>query len=678
MLAPGATSQLGGFLMRTRQHSALALALTVAVAANVSVHRASAQVAPTSARRGGTFTLDDYAKVARVTGVRISPAGDRAVVVVARPEYDSSTWDADLVLVDLRTKAQRTVTHRKTAASPRWSSSGDRLAFLARGDAGNTQLFVMPADGGEARQVTRAPNGVSSFAWKPDGTTFAYSASPADSSRRKFDDSFVVTANDYLTQSATRPVHLYTISAAGGTPTRVATGAGTLSALGAALVWSPDGRTLTFGVQAGPGSRHYPKRSVAVADVTTGAVSTIPGLEGRWCGAVTPSPDGTALVASCPIDGKVQNPSELLLVPSKGGAPRALTTLDRDLSRGVWSPDSRYVVVSAPDSLASGLWEIPLTGSPRRRHVGRLTVGELDVARDGTIAFIATAPQRPPEVYVVRPGADVAERITDIHAEVVALTLGMSETLTWQSDGYAVSGVLTFPPDFDPSRTYPVLLDIHGGPWASSLERFAAQTQLFAAQGWIIFEPNYRGSDNMGKAFYTAVYRDHGAGPGRDVMAGLTLLKRRAYVDTTRIGISGWSYGGYMTTWLIGHYPGWKAAMAGAAVIDLVDDYNLNDLSLYLRAFGETLSFADDLALMKEQSPLTYVDQMTTPLLLHSDAGDVRVPVTQSYNQYHALKERGRDVQMRLWPVAGHFPSDPYRARDIDQKWMEFFKERLK
>ena len=118
--------------------------------------------------------------------------------------------------------------------------------------------------------------------------------------------------------------------------------------------------------------------------------------------------------------------------------------------------------------------------------------------------------------------------------------------------------------------------------------------------------------------------------------------------------------------------------MAGAAVIDLVDDYNLNDLSLFIRAYGDTLSFAKDLELLKEQSPLTYVDNMNTPLLLLSNTGDVRVPVTQSYKLYNALRERGKDVRMVLWPVAGHFPADPWRARDVDQKWASYFEERFK
>lgn len=628
---------------------------------------------------GRTFTLDDYAKVARVSDVRIAPAGDRAVMVVAWPNYGTNAWESDLVLVDLRTRAQRPMTQRKTASSPRWSPTGDALAFLASVE-GKPQIFILPADGGEARQVTKAANGVGIMAWKPDGTGFAYTSAPEGPARQKFDDAFEVNANDYLTLSAPRRTHVYTIAATGGNATLVAEGDWSVPSLFATLAWSPDGRTLTFTRQDGPGTRNWERRSLAVVDVGTRTVSPVAGLQGTPCGAAWPSPDGKELLAACPVDGHVKNQTELVVVPVAGGVPRRLTgVLDRNVSRGVWAADSRSVVASAPDGTRSGVWELPLEGPPRRLDVGRIGVGDLDVAHDRTIVFIGTEAQRPPELFIVRPGATAPERLTNLHAEVAALSLGTVEAITWPGEGgLPLSGVLTFPPGFDAARTYPLLLNIHGGPWASSRETFSARAQLFASKGWIVFEPNYRGSDNAGNALYSAVYRDHGAGPGRDVMSGVALLKKRPYVDAARIGVSGWSYGGYMTTWLIGHYQGWKAAMAGAAVIDLIDDYNLNDLSLYLRAYGETLTFPADLALMQEQSPMTYVDRMTTPLLLLSTTGDVRVPVTQSYKLYHALRERGRDVRMILWPVPGHFPADPVRARDIDRKWAEYFEERLK
>lgn len=636
-------------------------------------------VALASRAAAQTFSLEHYANIARVTDLRVAPSGDKAVFVVAWPNYDANAWESEIVEVDLRSRAQRTLTQRKTASSPRWSPDGDRLAFVAIVE-GKAQLFVLPARGGEAVQITHSPTGVGTFAWRPDGRGFAFTAAPPPASRGRFDDAFEVNGNDYLTLAAPRAVHLWTVGAEGGSATRVAEGEWSIPSLFATVSWSADGKQLYFTRQESPGTREWERRELSVIDVASGRITPVAGLEGKRCGAGWPSPDGKRLLLSCPVDGHVKNQSELAVLELGGSAFTRLTaSIDRSFSRGAWREDSRAVVATAPDGTTSGVWEIPLDGSPRRIDVGRVGVNDVDVTRDGTLVFIGTEALRPPELYVMKAGASAPERITNLHATVATLTLGKVEALTWKSDdGLPLSGILTFPPNFDPSRRYPLLLNIHGGPWGSSREVFAARNQLLAGKGFIVFEPNYRGSDNMGNALYSAVYRDHGAGPGRDVMAGMAILKKRAYVDTTRIGVSGWSYGGYMTTWLIGHYTGWKAAMAGAAVIDLVDDYNLNDLSLFIRAYGETLSFPKDLALMKEQSPMTYVDNMKTPLLLLSNTGDVRVPVTQSYKLYNALKERGREVRMKLWPVAGHFPADPWRARDIDREWADYFVQRLK
>lgn len=623
------------------------------------------------------FTLEHYAKVARVSDLRVAPQGDRAVFTLARPNYEANTWESDLVQLDLRTRALTPLTHRKTAATPRWSPSGDRLAFLASVE-GRTQLFVLAMAGGEARQVTRAPNGVITYEWKPDGSAFAYTSVESGPERGKYDDAFEVDQNDYLTTAAPRPTHPWVISAAGGEARKIASGAWSIPSL-TALAWSADGQRLVFTRMPGPGTRNWERREMAVVDVATGAVSPVRGATERRCGLAWRSPDGTQMVTSCPVDGHEKNQVELLALPFGGGTPKRLTVpIDRSFSRGVWRSDSKGVVASAPDGPISGLWEIPLEGSPRKLPLGRVAVSDLDLAPDGTIIFIGTESVRPAEIYALRPGASAPERLTEIHAEVAALTLGRVESFSWKNEGLPLDGVLTLPPNFDPSRKYPLVLNIHGGPWGSSREVFSTRSQLIAGKGFIVFEPNYRGSDNNGNALWSAVYRDHGDGPGRDVMAGLAILKSRPYVDTTRIGVSGWSYGGYMTTWLIGHYTGWKAAMAGAAVIDLVDDYNLNDLSLFIRAYGETLTMPADLALMKAQSPFTYLDKMTTPLLLLSNTGDVRVPVTQSYKLFIALRERGRDVRMKLWPVPGHFPADPWRARDIDREWAAWFVERLR
>ncbi|HYW32950.1 MAG TPA: S9 family peptidase, partial [Gemmatimonas sp.] len=573
-----------------------------------------------------TFTLDHFAKVARVTELRVAPAGAKAAIVVAWPNYERNAWESELLQVNLATGAQEYLTGRRTVAAPRWSPSGDRLAFTAVVE-GKAQLFVLPMGGGEARQVTQSTTGVGIYAWKPDGSAFVYTAAEAPEKRGTFDDSFVVDGNDYLTLSAPQRVHLWTVSATGGEVKVLARGDWSVPGFSATVSWSADGRAVVFTKQDGPGTREFEGRGLAIADVATGTVTALPGVATRHCSGAVPSPDGASLVVACPVNGHVKNQTELAVLAARGGEPRLLTgAIDRNFARSAWLPDSKSIVAFAPDGTTSGLWEISLAGAPRRLNVGTLGITDVDVAASGDIVFIGSEPRRPPELYIITRGASAPRRLTNLHDEVAALDLGNVESMSWKSDdGLPLSGTLTLPPRFDASRKYPLLLLIHGGPWSSSLQTFSAQQQMLAAKGFLVFAPNYRGSDNHGNATFSAVYRDHGAGPGRDVMAGLAILKQRAYVDTARIGVSGWSYGGYMTTWLIGHYQGWKAAMAGAAVIDLLDDYHLNDMSLFRRAYGESLTSPQDVALMQEQSPGTYADAMTTPLLLLSNTGDAHV-----------------------------------------------------
>jgi len=627
-----------------------------------------------------TFGIGDYAKVARVTEPRISPDGRSVVIVLSRPNYVENHFDSELVRVSLPSGAVRELTHqRKTARYPRWSPAGDRLAFLAEA-AGRSQIFILEGDGGEAAQITHAPTGVEAFEWSPDGKTIAFISQDEAPAREKFDDAFEVEANDYLMRAGTQPSHLWTIASSDGTPTRLTSGYWSVS--GTNLAWSPAGDRIVFVSQPSAGTRDSDKRSMKSIGVTGGNPVPVEGISERRCWQPSFSPDGRWLAIACPVDGHVKNQLELLLLPAAGGEFKRLSvSIDRNFSRGSWTPDSKALIASAADGTGSGLWSIGVDGASKRWQLGNVSITgqDIGIGRDGQIVFVGSQAQHPPELYLLKGPQGGAVRLTNFQSEIAPLKLGKTESVFWKSDdGLPLSGVLTFPPDFDAARKYPVLLNIHGGPWGSSRELFSERSQMFASRGWIIFEPNYRGSDNAGNALFSAVYRDHGAGPGRDVMAGLADLKKRPYVDASRIGVSGWSYGGYMTTWLIGHYQGWKAAMAGAAVIDLVDDYNLNDLRLFTRAFSDTLTSPQDLALMKEQSPMTYVDQMKTPLLMISDTGDVRVPVTQSYKLFHALRERGQEVKMVLYPVPGHFPADPYRLRDIDRRWADWFSERLK
>ena len=271
-------------------------------------------------------------------------------------------------------------------------------------------------------------------------------------------------------------------------------------------------------------------------------------------------------------------------------------------------------------------------------------------------------------------------RLTDFNHEVAGLSFGTVETITWRvNDGFEADGVVIYPPGFTNDKKYPLALLIHGGPQSASVERFDTWGQLIAARGYVVFEPNYRGSDNLGNAYQRAIFKDQGKGPGEDVMAGIEVLKKRGFIDEKRIAVTGWSYGGYMTTWLIGHYHTWKTAIAGAAVTDLTEQYNLCDGNVARRhSYGGSPWTDDTEKRLREQSPLTYARDIKTPTLIVATTGDARVPITQSYKLYHALKDNGVPVTFVAYPVSGHSPGDPVRQRDVYRRWLEWLDEHLK
>ena len=442
------------------------------------------------------------------------------------------------------------------------------------------------------------------------------------------------------------------------------------------LNWSADGKRLAFVKAASPLSGDAEHTAIELLDVTSGEYRP---LTNRTALESYPllSPDGSKVAYWYPRDGKVWFNNEIRVVGIDGTADRAETgVIDRNFERVLWTSDSKALLVAANDGTTVGLWLKPLQGAPRRLALGQLTTGGLfwfDYAlgpRD-QLAICGTTPDRATELYYLPTLDSAPVRLTDFNAELDSRMRGKSETITWSSDGLQLDGVLTYPPDFSPGRKYPLILDIHGGPTYASRETFDESVQYLAAQGWLVFEPNYRGSDNRGNQFMSAIYKDTGAGPGRDVMAGVQVLKQRGYVDESRMAVSGWSYGGYMTTWLLGHYDVWKAAVAGAAVTDWVTMYAISDGNVTIADQVGGSPYRDKLlTTYREQSPISYAPRIRAPTLILSDIGDTRVPIANSYELFRALKDNGVTTQFFAYPIGGHFPDDPLRSRDIWQRWV--------
>jgi dipeptidyl aminopeptidase/acylaminoacyl peptidase len=498
-----------------------------------------------------------------------------------------------------------------------------------------------------------------------------------------------VTRSSYLATDVPRPVHLWLAPVDGSPAKRLTSGTWTLPApfppgpAPPAPNWSPDGKTLAFIKINSVHSGERGASRIHLLDVATGSERQ---LTTRPAGEQQPvfSPDGKSLAYWF---NRVPSGNAIWIAPVEGGFGAVATgTLDRHILRGMWMPDGKSLLLAANDHTTTGLWLQPVAGTePRRIEMGKLVANasyglDASISRDGRIALTASDSQRPSELYLLSSIDAQPQRLTDFNAHIAAMQLGKTETLEWKgADGFDMDGVVTYPPDFQQGRKYPLVLYIHGGPRSTSKEAFSPRSQLLAAQGWIVFEPNYRGSDNHGGKFMLAIQNDAGAGPGRDVMSGIEQLKSRGIVDDQKMAVSGWSYGGYMTTWLIGNYPdAFRAAVAGAPVTDQLAQYTLSDSnSSRGQAGGSPYTNEQRMQSYIAQSPLTYAPKVKTPTLIMALTGDYRVPIPQAYSFFHALRDNGVKVKFVAYPLPGHSPTDPVHQRDVDRRWIEWIKTNL-
>ena len=643
--------------------------------------------------RANRFTADDVVRVTRVSDPQISPDGKSIVIVVGHPNFKTDKIDSELVLVDIATSTEHVLTHdRVVGGYPRWSPSGDRIAYIAQDSDHKPQIFILPLAGGDSQQLTHAAGPVTQFAWKPDASAIAFAAEdelPKREGEDKFLDAFEVGANDSLVHGPSPSTHIWIIPAAGGDAKRLTSGTWSLPVAfppgspASPINWTPDGKQIVFVKAVTPLSGDAEHTQIELLDAETGQfhpLTTRTSLESY----PLISPDGASIAYWYPEEGKQWFYTEARVVSTAGTGDRSETAdIDKNIERVLWTSDSKALIVGANDATTVGLWFKPIDGPAKRLSLGKITPStaywvDINLGPKNQLAFTGATPDRATELYYMPTLESVPVRLTEFNASLDSLERGKSETVTWTLPGKSsakttLDGVVTYPPDFSDKKKYPLVLYIHGGPNSASKEVFNPFVQFMAAQGWVIFEPNYRGSDNLGNQFYSSIYKDAGTGPGRDVMAGVTMLEGRGVIDTGRLAVSGWSYGGYMTTWLLGHYNVWKAAVTGASVTDWLTMYATADGNVTVSdQVGPSPFVGGNMQSYRDQSPITFAQNTHAPTLILHDTGDTRVPIANSYEFFRALKDNGVTTQFIAYPISGHAPADPIRARDVRRRWVEW------
>jgi dipeptidyl aminopeptidase/acylaminoacyl peptidase len=634
------------------------------------------------------LTLADMSRLVALEEPAISPDAKRIAFIVITQDVKHDAYVNSLALLDLATNKTRTILKGKDTAVPRWSPDGSRLAYLAQTSGDEHQLFVR--EGELSRQLTKAKGDVVDEAWSPDGRELAFvAADPHDGA-----PFFYAGDNDYTATELTPPEHLWIVPASGGTARRLTSGSWTIAPtdpggiFSPQIAWAADGRSIAIARVANTFSGDDEYSTLWQVDVGTGALRK---LTAHSAFELSPSysPDGTRLAYWYPRGGDFN--AETTVRIRDGDRDDAFAgALDRNIAASLWFPDGRLLLCAASET--SNLFYVAQpdgTTSP-------IPLGEIhpicdpyssstfdggaaaSIANDGTIAFIATTPASARELYLLRAGSKQPQRLTHYNDFLAGIATGAMSELRWSGPGgFAEDGVVIDPPNPAPGRKYPIVLLIHGGPGLSSQRDFVWEqwplAQAIASRGYVVFAPNYRGSDNLGNAYMTAIVHDTVAGPSSDILAGLTALGARPEVDSTRVAVSGWSYGGELTSWLIGHYHFWRAAISGAAVNNEFDEYNLSTSNVQDRyPLGASPWTQDGQRIYRENSPITYYAQITTPTLIWGTTQDPVVPITQSYELFHALTENHVPVRFAVFPAATHGPDSPRQSMELTKLWLDW------
>lgn len=640
------------------------------------------------------ITAEDLYDLKFVEDPQLSPEGRHLAFVRVDVDrlgnkYDRHVW---LIRLEGRDPTPRQFTFgAKSDQTPRWSPDGRMLAFVST-RADKPQIYLIAVDGGEARPLTSMPNGATNPVWSPDGKRIAFLSSvnaeeraredngeteppPSDALEAKHRqerkekqekdkaDPRVITRLPYRTGTDyydDRRSHIYVIDVVeGAKPHRLTDGELDFNDIS----WVKDGSAIISNQSRDP--EHNPFVYGAVVRIPVVArgrrpyrILTQPGFE--YAGPRV-SPDGRWIAATrIAEDGSWGQIGRLALIPVNGGPARELTTeFDRSVNEMRWSEDSRSIYFPINDRGDTHLYRINVkTGAIRRVIGGRRMLLAFSVDRAGQVAFVAHTPTHPTDVYLAQANGRGERRLTDFNDRLLSERIVTPIEEVWHTapDGRRIQGWLMKPVGQVKNRRYPLVVNMHGGPWVMwgpSMPAVWLEWQLHAAHGYAVYFCNPRGSEGYGEAFSLIIRNDWGDHVMHDILSGVDNVVARGFVDEKRLALTGGSYAGYMTAWIISHDQRFACAWAQRGLYNLASFFGTSDIPQLIEREFETYGF-DEVEKLWRQSPLAYVRHIRTPLAIEHQDQDWRCPPSEAEQLYAALKRLKRDVVLIRYPREGH------------------------
>lgn len=645
-------------------------------------------------------------QVKRIGSVQVSPDGRWAAFAV-RSAVMSDTASEFVTHIHLATtegRESRQLTQGDASCDdPQWSPDGRWIAFLSS-RSGKKNLWLISPDGGEAQPLTDIPMDISSFKWSPDGRSLAFTALDAagdeeEAARKAKRDVRLIDQNIKRQRLYVVPVtwpHAVQRSPRRVTPDDWSVGGDLFRSVQPPFDWSPDGAEIVVSHSFSPRPNDWTTADLSVVSVASGEARK---LATTAAAETSPffSPDGRQIAFVTSDDPPTwAGRKRIAVVPSTGGTPRLLPETFDHFGRYSeligWSADGTRLYVTEAHRTRLRILALPLEGEANELELspGMSSGGVFLNGRRTHLGFSWETLNTPPEAVVGELNSWKPTRVSRVQSAVLASESEYAvqprppktDVIRWTStEGFEIEGLLTYPKGYVAGKRYPLLVVIHGGPMGVFMQSFDGSPgtypiATFADRGYAVLRPNVRGSSGYGSPFRYANYRDWGGGDYRDVMAGVDHVIQSGLADPDRLGVMGWSYGGYMTAWIITQTDRFRAASVGAGVTNLVSFTGTADIPGFLPDYfrGE---FWDDAETYQKRSPIFHVKGTRTPTLIQHGEKDERVPLSQGQELYNALKRQGCETEMVVYPRTPHAVEEPKFMLDCMERNLAWFERHL-